>query len=309
MIGAAATQWIGVHAVFGAFLFGVAIGDSEHLTERSKDVISQFTMNIFAPLFFAFIGLRVNFAVNFDLPLILIVFTLACAGKIAGCTFGARISGLRLKESLAIGFGMNSRGAMEIILGLLALEYGVITENLFVALVIMAIGTTMLSGPVMEFLIRDKKPLKLANLIKSRQFRAHIDSTTKEEVIRELAHVAEESTDLDGARIYRAVWEREQIMGTALGGGIAVPHARMMEIKNPVIVVGRSEAGVDFNAIDSQPARLIFFLLTSSRDHTAQLHILADIARIFSHEDAREAALRATDYESFMSALRMVEEG
>ncbi|HUT62692.1 MAG TPA: cation:proton antiporter, partial [Anaerolineae bacterium] len=53
MIGAASSEWFGVHATFGALLVGVAIGDSRHLTERTKDVISQFVMNIFAPLFFA----------------------------------------------------------------------------------------------------------------------------------------------------------------------------------------------------------------------------------------------------------------
>lgn len=303
LIGAAATQWIGVHAVFGAFLVGVAIGDSDHLTERTKDVIYQFTMNIFAPLFFAFIGLRINFAANFNFPLIFVVFALACTGKILGCTVGARWGGISGKESLAIGFGMNSRGAMEIILGLLALEYGVIHEDLFVALVIMAIGTTMISGPVMELLIREKKPLKIAHLIKPGGFKDSLKSKNRRDVIMELAHLAGEETGLDPARLFKAVWEREQIMGTALGSGIAVPHARLIEITTPAVVVGRSEDGIDFNAIDGAPAQLIFMLLTPTRDQGAQLQILADIARTFSNPEIRTASFRALDYASFMNII------
>jgi len=303
MIGAAATQWLGIHAVFGAFLVGVAIGDSEHLTERTKDVIYQFAMNIFAPLFFAFIGLRIDFAANFNFLLITIVIVLACVGKILGCTAGARWGGLPLKESLAVGFGMNARGAMEIILGLLALEYGVIHENLFVAFVLMAIVTTMISGPIMERLIREKKPLKLKHLVKASGFDGNLESTTRIDVLRELSYLAGKETGLDPELIFKSAWDREQIMGTALGGGIAVPHARMIEITSPVVIVGRSEKGIDFNAIDGEPAQIILMLLTPARDQSAQLQILADVATTFRNPEIRMAAFHAHDYESFMQAI------
>ena len=306
MITAALTQWIGVHAVFGAFLAGVAMGDSDHLTERTKDVIYQFAMNIFAPLFFAFIGLRIDFAANFNFGIVAFVTVLACVGKILGCSLGASWGGLSKRESFAIGFGMNARGAMEIILGLLALEYGVIREDLFVALVIMALVTTMISGPVMEWLIREKKPLKLLYLIKPNCFKSALASTTRRDVIMELATLAEAETGIDATRLFKAVWDREQIMGTALGGGIAVPHARLIELTTPVVVAGKSEDGIDFNAIDGNPARLIFMLLTPTRDQGAQLQILADIARTFGNHDIRTAAIHACDYDAFMKAIALV---
>jgi len=308
MIGAAATQWLGIHAVFGAFIAGIAIGDSHHLTERTKDVIYQFTMNIFAPLFFAFIGLRINFATNFNLPLVLVVFILACAGKILGCSLGARWGGLSGKESLAIGFGMNARGAMEIILGLLALKYGVIHENLFVALVVMAIGTTMISGPVMEWIIREKKPLKLKHLIKPSGFKADLVSSNRSDVIMELAELAAKETGIETERLFKEVWNREKIMGTALGGGIAVPHARLIEVRTPVVILGRSENGIDFDAIDGAPAKLIFLILTPTRDQGAQLQILADIARVFTNQKARTTAFQSRDYTSFMNSITVFAE-
>jgi mannitol/fructose-specific phosphotransferase system IIA component (Ntr-type) len=203
---------------------------------------------------------------------------------------------------------MNSRGAMEIILGLLALEYGIIHEHLFVALVIMALGTTMLSGPVMEWMIREKKPLKLINLLKPSGYIKSLESTSRRDVIMELANTAARETNIEGIRIYKSVWEREEIMGTALGGGIAVPHARLTEISAPVVVAGYSDEGIDFDAIDGAPAKLIFMLLTPARDQSMQLQILADIARIFSDPHARTAALQSHDYTSFINAISLAPE-
>ena len=150
-IAAAFTEYIGIHAIFGAFILGVAFGDSEHMSERAKEIIHQFINNIFAPLFFVAIGLRVNFLVNFDLMLTLVILVIAFAGKIIGSGYGTRLGGFTWKESLAAGFGMNARGAMEIILGLIALENGLINEKVFVSLVIMALITSMTSGPLMKW--------------------------------------------------------------------------------------------------------------------------------------------------------------
>jgi Kef-type K+ transport system membrane component KefB len=148
---AAFTEYIGIHAIFGAFIFGVALGDSEHMSERAKEIIHQFINNIFAPLFFVAIGLRVNFIANFDFNLTLVILVIAFAGKIIGSGLGTRFGGFQWNESLAAGFGMNARGAMEIILGLIALENGLINETVFVSLVIMALITSMTSGPLMKW--------------------------------------------------------------------------------------------------------------------------------------------------------------
>jgi len=145
------TEYIGIHAIFGAFIVGVALGDSEHFSERAKEIVHQFINNIFAPLFFVSIGLRVNFFSNFDLGLTVIILLIAFAGKIVGSGLGTRLGGFSWKESLAAGFGMNARGAMEIILGLIALESGLINEKVFVSLVLMALITSMTSGPLMKW--------------------------------------------------------------------------------------------------------------------------------------------------------------
>jgi Kef-type K+ transport system membrane component KefB len=157
-IAAAFTEWLGIHAIFGAFLFGVALGDSAHFSEKAKEIIHQFINNIFAPLFFVSIGLKINFITNFDIWLVLIILVISFAGKIIGSGYGAFRSGYTFRDSLAVGFGMNARGAMEIILGLIALDNGLIDEKLFVALVVMALITSMSSAPLMKWALR-KNPV------------------------------------------------------------------------------------------------------------------------------------------------------
>jgi len=152
-LAAAFTEKIGIHAIFGAFIVGIAFGDSVHLNEKTRDIINQFITNIFAPLFFVSIGFKINFVANFDLQITLLILLIAIVSKLLGAGLGALWGGLKWKEALAVGFGMNARGAMEIVLGLLALQAGVISEQVFVAIVIMAVVTSIMAGPMLQYLL------------------------------------------------------------------------------------------------------------------------------------------------------------
>jgi Kef-type K+ transport system membrane component KefB len=85
LFGASFTQWIGIHAVFGGFIVGVVIGDAPQLKERTRVIVHEFVTNIFAPVFFASLGLRADFVAAFDIRLCLLVFVVASAAKIVGC--------------------------------------------------------------------------------------------------------------------------------------------------------------------------------------------------------------------------------
>ncbi len=150
-ISAAFTEYIGIHAIFGAFIFGVALGDSEHMSEKAKEIVHQFINNIFGPLFFVSIGIHVNFIANFHLPMILVLIFLAFASKLFGAFWGARAGGLPRFQALAVGFGMNTHGTLEVILGAIALNAGLITEELFVAIIIMVIVSIVVSAPLLKY--------------------------------------------------------------------------------------------------------------------------------------------------------------
>jgi Kef-type K+ transport system membrane component KefB len=152
-LGAAFTEFAGIHAIFGAFIMGIAIGDSVHVTEKTREIVHQFVTNIFAPLFFISVGFKVNFIANFNLQIVALVLFLAVFCKLLGAGLGALWGGLSKKEALAVGFGMNARGAMEIILATLALQAKLISEPLFVAIVIMAVVTSVMAGPMLQLLL------------------------------------------------------------------------------------------------------------------------------------------------------------
>ena len=151
-LGAALAEFIGINLIFGSLLVGLVIGNLSPVQERIAGNIGQFVMNIFAPLFFASIGLQVNFITNFDPGMVIIVLVVACGGTLAGTLLGGRLGKLDYGSSWIVALGVNARGTMEIILGLLALEYGIINQKFFVALVVMALVTSILSGPLIQLL-------------------------------------------------------------------------------------------------------------------------------------------------------------
>ncbi len=154
---AAFTEYIGIHAIFGAFIVGVALGDSEHLSERAKEIVHQFINNIFAPLFFVSIGLQVNFITHFNLVLVVALIILAFVSKTSGAYIGARLGGLSKPQSWAVGFGMNTHGTLEVILSAIALQAGLIGQNVFVAIVVMVLVTIIASSPLMRYSLRMDK--------------------------------------------------------------------------------------------------------------------------------------------------------
>lgn len=151
MLGAVLTEYLKVRGVFGAFLMGVVIGDSKHFKETYQHLLHDFVVNLMAPLFFASIGLRVNFVKNFNIEVVLIILAISCIAKIVGAGLGSRLSGMTKNESLAVAFGMNARGSQEIVLGSLALSAGIIDEPVFVGLVVMTVVTILMAGPLMKY--------------------------------------------------------------------------------------------------------------------------------------------------------------
>jgi Kef-type K+ transport system membrane component KefB len=153
LLAASAAEAIGIHAIFGAFLIGIAIAQNKEKRGEAQETLYQLVNYIFAPLYFVSIGLKANFSTNFDLVLVIVLILVASVGKILGATLGARLSKMPSREALAVGFGMNARGAMEILIASIALQYKIIDQRIFVALVITAFITTIIAGPIMQRLM------------------------------------------------------------------------------------------------------------------------------------------------------------
>jgi Kef-type K+ transport system membrane component KefB/mannitol/fructose-specific phosphotransferase system IIA component (Ntr-type) len=304
LIGAAVADYAGVHAVFGAFLAGVALGDSSHLRERTRATITDFVSSFFVPLFFAGVGLRVDFLANFDLQLCAIVTLLACAAKIAGCGFGALVAGMPKREALATGLAMNARGSMEIILALTALQLGMIGEELFVALVVMALSTSMLAGPLIRRVLDRAEPRRFARYLAGRGFLPRMASKGREAAVRELATAAARASGIKEELVAAAAWAREELGTTAMGEGIAVPHARLDGLRQPVVALGLSPDGIEFDAPDHKPVRICFLILTPKDSPATQLEILADIGSTLKDPELREKLVAVRGYTELLALLR-----
>ena len=306
LLGAAATEFIGIHAIFGAFLVGIALGDSTHLQERTRVMIDEFISFIFAPLFFASIGLSVNFVQHFDLRLVVLALALACLGKLVGGIWGARWGGFPRREQWAIGLAMNARGAMEIILGTLALQAGIINQRLFVALVITAIATSALSGPLIRLVLDTRKSWPLYAFLSSKLYIQDLQAESSYDAIRDLSNAIGQQSGLDAERICQVAWERERLVATGVGHGLALPHARLAEIREPIVAIGVSEAGIPFDAPDGQPAHILFLLVTPLSDPSVQLDLSASIAHAFREPHCLERLLRAKNFTEFLATLRTI---
>lgn len=301
---AALTESVGHGALMGAFLAGVVMGGTIETSPRRLIALERLVGVVFAPLFFGSLGLKVDFVANFNLPLVLIVFVIACVGKVLGCGLAARWSGLPSREAWAVGFGMNARGAMEMAMALVALQYDIISEQLFVALVVMALGTSAMSGPLMKRLVGQRtRRLFLAHL-DARAFVPSLLGRDRAEVIRALAQVTAPLAGVEPARLTNAVLAREAIMPTGVGLGIAIPHARLPGLAAPIVALGLSNTGVDFGAPDGDLARLIVLVVTPEHDDLIQIELLAEIARTFQHGETRVAVAHARSFDELSDAIR-----
>ena len=300
LAGAAFTEYAGIHAVFGAFVIGIAIGESGHLRKRTSEHIHEIVTNVFAPFFFASIGLRTNFAANFHLGLTATVIGVACLGKLLGAGWGARLGGMDRTSSLVVGLAMNARGAMEIILGILALQAGLIRESMFVALVVMALLTSLVSAPAIHFLVRRRRSLTLKDTVTAKLFLPHLAAKTRLGALKEMCEVAAVAVSNAPERLFRLVAEREHILASGWENELAVPYARVNGLSRPLVVVAKS-AGIDFDARDGKPARLIIMILTG--DNQSQHDLLGDASELFSHKEAVDQAVHASNFVELVAAL------
>lgn len=304
LLGASATEALGIHAVFGGFVAGLAIGDSPRLREHTRHVLQDFVTSIFTPVFFATMALRYDFARAFDPVLVLIVVAVACVAKITGSALGAKLGGVGSREAWAIGFGMNSRGAMEILLAVIALEANIIHEQMFVALVVMAVTTSLISGPAMARLLR-ATPSPVQKLLRAGAVQLDVAASTRREAIIELTTALSEKIGRagDATRFCEAVLSREETAGTGVGDGVAFPHAEAEGLTEPALAFGRSKAGLDFDSPDGEPANLVFLLLTPRSDYEGSLRLLAGMARLLARPEVRAKLLTAKDPPAVIAAL------
>jgi K+:H+ antiporter len=157
LLSALATEMIGVHAIFGAFLLGAVIPHdsvvARELTHKLSDVVAALLL----PAFFALTGMRTKIGLvsgSDHWLLVAAIILVATAGKFGGTLVAARLTGLDWRQSSALGILMNTRGLMELIVLNIGLDLKVISETLFAMMVLMALVTTLATTPLLTLVER-----------------------------------------------------------------------------------------------------------------------------------------------------------
>jgi Kef-type K+ transport system membrane component KefB len=148
---AAITHWMGLHEVFGAFLFGACLPRDDRLLKSLVERLEYVAIVVLMPIFFALAGLNTtpDAFVGTGIGALLLILAVAIAGKVLGGGVGARLAGYRWRDSFAVGSLMNARGLMELIVMKVGLDAGVIGPALFTMLLVMALLTTVMTGPLL----------------------------------------------------------------------------------------------------------------------------------------------------------------
>ncbi|HWP04161.1 MAG TPA: cation:proton antiporter [Polyangiaceae bacterium] len=155
LLSALATEFAGIHALFGAFLLGAIIPHGSRLATRLIDMLSTLVVTLFLPAFFAVTGLRTELGLVHGAEAWILcagLTVVACAGKLGGSTLAGRLAGLGWRDATSIGVLMNTRGLMELVVLDIGMDLGVISRTLFTMLVLMAIGTTIATTPLFRLI-------------------------------------------------------------------------------------------------------------------------------------------------------------
>jgi len=156
---AAATEWLGLHAVFGAFLAGLCLPRDDRLLDTLVERLEHVAVLVLMPVFFALAGLgtRADAFTGAGIPALLLILAAAVLGKMLGAGGGARIAGLDWRSAFAVGSLMNARGLMELIVLKVGLDAGVIGAGMFTLLMAMTIVTTLMATPMLGASLRRER--------------------------------------------------------------------------------------------------------------------------------------------------------
>ena len=153
----AVTHQLGIEAVLGAFLVGILVGQLRRFGHQTRHMFETMTMAVFAPIFFAASGLRVDLTSMADPTILgmgLVVLAVAIVGKFVGAAVGAKLSGMGKWESLSLGAGMNARGAIEIIVATIGLSLGILTPEMYTIILMVAIVTSLMAPPILRWTLQ-----------------------------------------------------------------------------------------------------------------------------------------------------------
>ena len=277
MLFGAITLKIGIHSPFGFFIAGIIVGGAKHLSEQDRTTVHRMVYSIFVPIFFAKIGLQINILANLDLPLLGLIFIIGVSFRFLGAYLGA-IWTKQAKQNLkTIAIAHTPGGEMHIVISMLAYSANLISERVFVSIVAASLLSTVLFGPWLAAALKKLRKDMVNFIFTKDNVFLNTTATTKKELLHDLVKNVAIKIDLSEAYLKTEIWRREEQISTALGRGVAFPHAHLYGLSNSKLFVVKSIPGIDWDSPDGKNVHLIFLILNPANKPELQLRLMQSL--------------------------------
>lgn len=150
--------------------------------------------------------------------------------------------------------------------------------------------------------------MKLSECLTENAVVVQMSARDKREILAGLVNLIEQTDGLmDTKSLLDEIMQREELGSTGIGKGVAIPHVHLEEIAEMHVAMMTTARGVDYGAIDDQPCRIFIMVAAPDRDRENYLHLLAEVSRLFRHDEVRESVLKAETPAALLEALRSAE--
>lgn len=150
--------------------------------------------------------------------------------------------------------------------------------------------------------------MKISDILHRDSIVADLKSKDKKGVLEELADSVAGIADTEAKEIVKVLLEREQLGSTGIGGGIGIPHGKLVAIDSIVVGFGLSREGVDFDSLDNKPVHIFFLLITPSNSTGSHLKVLAQISSLLKQKSFKESLIKADSTDEILAIIQSVDE-
>jgi len=300
----AVTLSIGIHALFGFFLAGIIVGEAKSLPGRTRQLFSEMVHAIFVPVFFASIGIKIDFLAHFNLLLVLLFSAIGIGGRYLGAWVGSLFTRQQRENYPIIAIAHTPGGEMQIVVAIIALQFGFITNTVFVAILIGAIISSVLLGPWMNLALLRKKRMHLFDAFSRRNIIAKMYGSEKETILGQLCELGAEHEFLPNAKLLCSpVTECKINKEESSKLGLVFLAGEILLLKQPMVVAGRIPHGIRWEE-GREKIYFVFLLLVPHHYPRIQQDMIKAIMEIFSSSSVRKLMLDASDEEEMWEILR-----
>jgi len=307
LIGAifgAITLKIGIHSLFGFFIAGTVLGEATHINERDRFVVNRLVYSVFVPIFFANIGLHLDFIANFDALLVLLMVSVGIIARYTAAYIGARWSKQHKSNLSVIAIAHTPGGEMHIVVGMLAYSGGLISETILVSIIASSLISTIIFGPWLSLAVGKLRKALFVVVFGEDDVLIDIDSSSQEEMLRIMSDSVAKRTRLNRETIFHEIKLREEQMSTAIGRAIAIPHARLEGLQRSYLFVFHTRQGLEWDSPDGNLVRFIVLVITPKDSPNAQIQILQGLASALHDRKKARSLVTSRDQRYVWAAIR-----